>query len=43
MTPIMASGKLVAMLELGRTDHAFRVDDADDLNELAARVALRLA
>jgi hypothetical protein len=42
MTPIMASGKLVAMLELGRTDHAFRVDDADDLAELAARVARRL-
>jgi hypothetical protein len=43
MTPIRVAGRLVAMLELGRTAHAFRVDDADDLAEFAARVALRLA
>jgi hypothetical protein len=43
MTPIMVAGRLVAMLELGRTAHAFRVDDADDLAELAARVARRCA
>jgi hypothetical protein len=42
MTPIVASGRLVAMLELGRTDHVFRVDDADDLAELASRVAQRV-
>jgi len=39
MTPIIVAGKLVAMLELGRTDHVFRVDDADDLCEFASRVA----
>jgi len=43
MTPIIASGRLVAMLELGRTAHTFRVDDADDLAEFAAQVALRLS
>lgn len=43
MTPIMVSGRLVAMLELGRTEHVFRVDDADDLAELASHIALRLA
>jgi hypothetical protein len=39
MTPIIVAGKLVAMLELGRTDHVFRGDDADDLGEFASRVA----
>jgi hypothetical protein len=43
MTPIVASGKLVALLELGRTDHVFRVDDADDLAEFAGRVSQRLS
>jgi len=42
MTPIVVSGRLVALLELGRTDHVFRVDDVDDLAELAGRLALRL-
>jgi GAF domain-containing protein len=42
MTPIIASGKLVAMLELGRTGHVFRVDDADDLAEFAAELARRI-
>lgn len=41
MTPVSVSGRLVAMLELGRTDHVFRVDDADDLAEFAARIAER--
>jgi hypothetical protein len=43
MTPVIASGRLLAMLELGRTEHPFRADDADDLAELAAQVALRLS
>jgi hypothetical protein len=42
MTPILVSGKLVALLELGRTNHAFRTDDADDLTEFAAHLAQRL-
>ncbi len=42
MTPVIASGRLVAMIELGRTEHAFRADDADDLAELAAHLARRI-
>lgn len=42
MTPILVAGRLVALLELGRTEHVFRVDDADDLAEYAAQVARRL-
>lgn len=42
MAPIIVGGRLVALLELGRTDHAFRADDADDLAEFAALVARRL-
>ena len=42
MTPIIASGRLVALLELGRTGHVFRMDDADDLAEFAAHVARRI-
>jgi GAF domain-containing protein len=42
MTPIIAAGKLVAVLELGRTGHVFRVDDADDLAEFAAGLARRI-
>jgi len=42
MTPIMADGRLVAMLELGRTDHVFRGDDSEDLAALAAEVARRI-
>lgn len=42
MTPIIASGRLVAVLELGRTQHAFRVDDAGDLAQFAAQVARRI-
>ena len=42
MTPVMASGRLIAMFELGRTGHPFRSDDADDLSELAAHVARRI-
>jgi hypothetical protein len=43
MTPITVAGRLVAMLELGRTNHVFRADDADDLAEFAACLAERLA
>lgn len=43
MTPVMVAGRLVAMLELGRSDHAFRADDTDDLAEFAATLAQRLA
>jgi GAF domain-containing protein len=42
MAPIIAGGRLVALLELGRTQHVFRVDDADDLGEFAAQVARRM-
>lgn len=42
MTPIIATGRLVALLELGRTGHVFRTDDADDLAEFAAHVASRI-
>jgi hypothetical protein len=42
MTPIVASGRLVALLELGRTDHPFRADDASALAEFAAHVARRI-
>ena len=42
MAPIIASGRLVALLELGRTGHVFRADDADDLAEFAAQVGRRV-
>lgn len=42
MAPIIAGGRLLAMLELGRTDHVFRADDGDDLTEFAAHVAQRI-
>jgi GAF domain-containing protein len=41
--PILVGGQLVALLELGRADHAFRADDVDDLANFAAHVAARLA
>lgn len=43
MTPVIAAGRLVALLELGRTGHPFRADDAGDLAEFAANVGRRLA
>jgi hypothetical protein len=42
MAPVIAGGGLVALLELGRTDHPFRVDDSEDLAEFAAQVGRRL-
>lgn len=42
MTPVVVHGRLLALLELGRTEHAFRGDDAENLSEFAAAVALRL-
>lgn len=42
MTPIIASGRLVALLELGRTGHVFRADDSRDLAQFAAQVARRI-
>jgi GAF domain-containing protein len=42
MAPIVCQGRLLAILELGRTGHAFRVDDADDLAEFAAQLARRI-
>jgi hypothetical protein len=42
MAPIIARGRLVGLLELGRTGHVFRVDDADDLGEFAAQVGRRV-
>ncbi len=42
MAPIIARGRLVALLELGRADHVFRAADAEDLAQFAAMVAWRL-
>lgn len=42
MAPVIAGGRLVALLELGRTEHVFRADDGDDLTEFAAQVARRI-
>ncbi|HXK18925.1 MAG TPA: GAF domain-containing protein [Polyangiaceae bacterium] len=42
MSPIIAGGRLVALLELGRKGHVFRADDVDDLAEFAAQVARRI-
>jgi hypothetical protein len=42
MTPVIAAGRLVALLELGRTDHVFRADDAGELAEFSAQVARRI-
>lgn len=42
MAPIIASGRLIALLELGRTDHVFRADDGAQLGEFAAQVARRI-
>lgn len=40
MAPICVQGRLLAMLELGRTGHVFRVDDSEDLAWFASQVAL---
>lgn len=42
MAPVIARGRLVALLELGRTDHDFRAADAEDLAEFTAEVARRI-
>jgi hypothetical protein len=42
MAPISCHGRLLALLELGRTGHVFRVDDADDLAAFTAEVARRI-
>lgn len=42
MVPVSCQGRLLAMLELGRTGHVFRADDADDLAAFAAEVARRI-
>jgi len=42
MAPVIAGGRLVGLLELGRTDHVFRADDADDLTEFTAQVGRRI-
>ncbi|MEI9941801.1 MAG: hypothetical protein WDO69_31695 [Pseudomonadota bacterium] len=41
--PIMVNGQLCAMLELGRSDHPFRVSDSAALGEFAEHVAVVLA
>lgn len=46
LLPVMVSGKLYALLELGRSDHAFRSSDSSELSrfaERAGRVLERLA
>jgi GAF domain-containing protein len=42
MAPVVCQGRLLALLELGRTGHVFRADDADDLAVLTAEVARRI-
>lgn len=42
MAPVIARGRLVAVLELGRTDHDFRAADAEDLAEFTAELARRI-
>ena len=42
MAPIIASGRLIALLELGRTEHVFRADDGAELAQFAAQVARRI-
>jgi hypothetical protein len=41
--PIMVNGQLGAMLELGRSDHPFRIGDAAELNHFVEHVAVTLA
>ena len=41
--PIMVNGQLCAMLELGRSDHPFRTNDATELADFIAQVAVALA
>ncbi|MES1189122.1 MAG: hypothetical protein ABUL60_35225 [Myxococcales bacterium] len=43
MAPVIAGGRLVALLELGRVGHVFRADDGDELTEFAAQVARRIS
>ncbi len=42
MAPIATQGRLLAMLELGRTGHVFRADDAEDLAAFTAEIARRI-
>lgn len=42
MAPVIASGRLIALFELGRTDHVFRADDGAELGEFAAQIARRI-
>ncbi len=42
MVPIFAGGRAVAMLELGRIDHAFRAADGSALGAIVDRIAARL-
>jgi len=42
MVPLSPGTELVAMLELGRPDRKFRVDDADSLSRLATLAVARL-
>ncbi|HEX9295133.1 MAG TPA: GYF domain-containing protein [Polyangiaceae bacterium] len=41
MVPVFDGARLLAMIELARTDHPFRVEDADILQRIAAVVCLR--
>jgi hypothetical protein len=43
MLPVTANGKLLAMLELGRSDHAFRLSDAVELGDFAVSVGAALS
>ncbi len=43
MLPIQIDGELCAMLELGRSDHAFRASDAAELADFAASVGKTIA
>ena len=43
MLPITVGGQLCAMLELGRSDHPFRLSDATELGDFAVSVGATLA
>ena len=43
LLPIMVNGQLGAMLELGRSDHPFRISDAAELTDFVEHVAAALS
>jgi hypothetical protein len=43
MVPVLLQSRLIAMIELGRTDHEFRSSDAEGLGLLARAVGERVS